>query len=168
MTHFSIMPEQSRLTATAQSSVHPIHAEATRLTGSMDIAFADGALDLTSAPEATIALRLDELRADNQLYNTELKRRIDAKRFPTITGTVTDVRAAASGGGYIVDGDLTLHGVTAHVSGSADLRMEGQELRVQGQLALDIRNFGLNPPRILMLKVQPEVQVNLDIVAQPG
>ena len=110
---------------------------------------------------------MDELRADNQLYNTELKRRIDAKRFPTITGTVTDVRAG-SGGSYIVSGDLTLHGVTAHVSGSADLRMEGRELRVQGQLDLDIRNFGLNPPRILMLKVQPEVQVNLDIVAQPG
>ncbi len=167
MAHFSIIPDQSRLTATAQSSVHPIHAQATQLTGSIDITLADGALDLASTPEATIALRLDDLRADNQLYNTELKRRIDAKRFPTITGTVTDVRAA-SGGGYIVGGDLTMHGVTAHVNGSAEMRMEGQELRVQGQLELDIRNFGLSPPRILMLKVQPEVQVSLEIVAQPG
>jgi polyisoprenoid-binding protein YceI len=167
MTHFSIIPEQSRLTATAQSSVHPIHAEATRLTGSMDITLTDGALDLASAPEAMIELRLEDLRADNQLYNTELKRRIDAKRFPLITGSVTDVQAA-SGGSYAVGGDLTLHGVTAHVNGSADLRMEGQELHVSGQLDLDIRNFGLTPPRILMLKVQPEVQVTIEIVAQPG
>jgi polyisoprenoid-binding protein YceI len=167
MTHFSIIPDQSRLTATAQSSVHPIHAEATRLTGSIDITLADGALDLSNPPEAMIELRLADLHADNQLYNTELKRRIDARRYPTITGSVTDVQTAP-GGGYAVGGDLSLHGVTAHVNGSADLRMEGQELFVNGQLDLDIRNFGLNPPRILMLKVQPAVRVTIDIVAKPG
>ena len=30
----------------------------------------------------------------------------------------------------------------------------------------DIRDFGMEPPRILMLKVQPEVTVRVEIVAE--
>ena len=35
-----------------------------------------------------------------------------------------------------------------------------------GESTFDIRDFGMEPPRILMLKVQPEVGVRVEIVAE--
>jgi hypothetical protein len=35
-----------------------------------------------------------------------------------------------------------------------------------GRSTFDIRDFGMEPPRILMLKVQPEVAVRVEIVAE--
>ena len=39
-------------------------------------------------------------------------------------------------------------------------------IRLQGASVFDIREFGMEPPRILMLKVAPNVTVTVDIVAR--
>jgi hypothetical protein len=39
-------------------------------------------------------------------------------------------------------------------------------LRLSGQATFDVREFGMEPPRILMFKVEPNVAVRVDIVAE--
>ena len=39
-------------------------------------------------------------------------------------------------------------------------------LQLSGESTFDIRDFGMDPPKILMLKVQPEVGVRVEIVAE--
>ena len=39
-------------------------------------------------------------------------------------------------------------------------------LQLEGESTFDIRDFGMEPPRILMLKVEPEVSVRVEIVAE--
>ena len=39
-------------------------------------------------------------------------------------------------------------------------------VNLAGQSTFDIRDFGMEPPRILLLKVQPEVTVRVEIVAE--
>jgi hypothetical protein len=39
-------------------------------------------------------------------------------------------------------------------------------LRLTGESTFDIRDFGMDPPRILMLKVEPQVGVRVEIVAE--
>jgi hypothetical protein len=41
----------------------------------------------------------------------------------------------------------------------------GDSLQLDGEKVFDIREFGMEPPRILMLKVYPEVTVRVSIVA---
>ena len=36
----------------------------------------------------------------------------------------------------------------------------------RGESTFDVRDFGMEPPRILMLKVQPDVVVAVEIIAQ--
>ena len=43
--------------------------------------------------------------------------------------------------------------------------VDDQTVALAGQSRFDIREFGIEPPRILMLKVEPEVDVQVDIVA---
>lgn len=166
MTRFAIVPDRSQLAAVARSSVHPIHGESSRLSGTIEIEINDGTVDLSVPPKAHVELDLDELSADNALYDGELKRRIDARRYPTVTGDLTDAKAAGPAGSFAVRGDLSLHGITHSVEGTASVRIEGSTLSADGELRFDMRDFGLDPPRILMLKVFPEVDVRIEIVAE--
>jgi hypothetical protein len=44
--------------------------------------------------------------------------------------------------------------------------VDDHEVILAGRSTFDIRDFGMDPPRILMLKVQPEVSVRVEIVAE--
>jgi len=92
---------------------------------------------------------------------------VDARRFPTISGDLTAIEAIDGDGRYRVRGDVTFKGVTR--SSEDDMTVshaDDETLRLQGSSVFDIRHFGMEPPRILLLKVAPEVRVTVDIVAQ--
>jgi len=40
-----------------------------------------------------------------------------------------------------------------------------QTIELEGKSRFDIREFGMEPPKMLMLKVDPEVDVRVDIIA---
>ena len=44
-------------------------------------------------------------------------------------------------------------------------QLDDGTLQLDGSSTFDIRDFGMEPPRILMLKVHPEVTVRVAIVA---
>jgi len=166
MTRFTLVPERSRLRMEARSSVHPIHGQADGLSGFVELQVTDGAVDLAEKPTAEITLDVDRVTANNDLLDSELRRRVDTQRYPRARGLVTEAREA--GGSFEVDGELTFHGVTNPVTGRARARVEGDVLHVEGEFGFDIRDFGLQPPRLLMLKVQPDVRIEVEIVAENG
>jgi hypothetical protein len=44
--------------------------------------------------------------------------------------------------------------------------LDARTVRLMGRSTFDIRDFGMEPPRILMLRVHPEVTVRIDLVAE--
>ena len=44
--------------------------------------------------------------------------------------------------------------------------VDDRTLRLEGESRFDIRDFGMQPPRILMLRVEPDVAVRVEIVAE--
>jgi hypothetical protein len=44
---------------------------------------------------------------------------------------------------------------------------EDGTVRATGHSTFDVRDFGLEPPRILMFRVEPEVRVRVEIIAEP-
>ena len=124
-------------------------------------------VDLSAATQAHLELAVKRLRAGNPLEERELKRRIDAKRFPTIDGNLTTISGDGVGGRYAVEGNLTFRGVTRRHSDEMTIRFEGDHtLRMTGESTFDVRDFGMEPPRIGMLRVEPEVTVRIEIVAE--
>ena len=59
-----------------------------------------------------LELAVERLTSGNQLYDRELRRRIDARRFPTIAGRVTNIAAGGPHPRYVVTGDISFHGKT--------------------------------------------------------
>jgi len=154
----------------ARSSLHPIHTRTDGLEGFLELVH-DGAgrVSLEGArPSAHLSLPVDRLRSGNALEERELRRRIDSGRFPTIDGELTAMRASGTDGRYHVRGDLTFRGVTRTCEDEMEFAFrEDGTVRAAGHSTFDVRDFGLEPPRILMFRVEPEVQVRVEIIARP-
>jgi polyisoprenoid-binding protein YceI len=135
------------------------------LTGDIEADVVDGRV--ADAFEGRLEVPIAKLQSGNRLYDSELQRVTEARRYPTIVGEVRG--AVADGDGrFRVDGDLTFHGVTRRVSDDLQVRAEGDRLVVEGRHQFDIREFGVTPPRLLMLKVHPTVTVSIKLVAEPA
>jgi polyisoprenoid-binding protein YceI len=166
MPRFRIIPERSRVWLEATSSVHPIHGEASGLSGSIDVQFDGTGLDLSSSPDIKVELPVEQLKSGNRLEDAEMMRRVDARRYPTIRGVVKDMKSQGVDGLYAVTGDLSFHGVTQTVEGEVTVsRPDNGTLVIEGEQQFDIRDYNVSPPKILMLKVHPEVKVRIRVEA---
>jgi len=102
VTYYRIVPEQSQVLIDAKSSLHPIHTRTEGLDGHLDVAvLGSGRIDLGSSPKARLSLPVERLKSGNPFEDRELRRRIDARRFPTINGELTELRATGTDGRYL-------------------------------------------------------------------
>jgi hypothetical protein len=149
----------------ARSSLHPVRVEATAMTGSLEASDEDG--QLTVAPGAHLEVRLDELRSGNALIDRETRRRLDLRRHPRLLAELNAARPAARDV-LACTGAVTFQGRTCTVAGELRVsRREGGVLAFAGEHLADVRRWGLEPPRLLVLRVDPEVHVRLQLLARP-
>jgi polyisoprenoid-binding protein YceI len=167
MPTYRIVPDLSLVWIEAQSSLHPIHGEGKGLSGSIEAEVVDGRLNLNGTPQIRLELPIEALKSGKAMEDNEMMRRVDARRYPTIRAEVKDVKES-SPGRYLMLGDLTFHGVTRTVEGEVLLSQpDGNGTLVfDGEQTFDIRDFGVQPPKILMFKVHPDVKVRVRVVAQ--
>lgn len=91
-TRYTFDSSRSCIWVRGRSSLHPINSETRGITGWFEASTAaDGTLDLGQPVSGELALDVARLTSGNQLYDRELRRRIDAQRYPTINGIVTGV-----------------------------------------------------------------------------
>jgi polyisoprenoid-binding protein YceI len=170
VTRYVIVPERSQVWIEARSSVHPIHTRTDGLEGFLEVDHdGSGRIDVgTTPPRAHLSLPVERLKSGNPLEDRELRRRIDARRFPTIDGELTAMKHIGGDGSYLVRGDVTFRGVTRSYEDAMEFELlDDAALRVGGRSTFDIRDFGMEPPRILMFKVEPKVHVRVEIIARP-
>jgi polyisoprenoid-binding protein YceI len=167
MTRYRIVPERSRVWIAARSNVHPIHSTTDGLEGFVDLDDHDSQpVTVGERPVGTLSLRVARLTSGNRFEDRELHKRIDARRYPTIDGVLTGMTAGAMPGTCAVSGDVTFRGVTrSYAEVMAVSRVDATTINLSGEASFDIRDFGMQPPRILMLRVEPVVTVRVEIVA---
>jgi polyisoprenoid-binding protein YceI len=127
----------------------------------------EGGVDLSVAPTGTVSLPVTRLSSGSRFEDRELHKRLAVRRYPTIRGVLTAMEPADGEGRYRVSGDVAFRGVTRACRDEMTVTVvDGRTLRLDGESTFDIRDFGMEPPRILMLKVEPDVVVRVDIVAE--
>lgn len=167
MSRFRIVPEESQVWIEGRSSVHPIHSHTDGLEGWIEAKLTNsGHPDLRSAVSAHVSFPVNRLRSSNPLEERELRRRINARSFPTIEGALTAIKGdPGAANRYLVTGDVTFRGVTRPHSDVMEIALADGRLTLLGRSRFDIREFGMDPPRILMLSVDPVVEVTIQVVA---
>ncbi len=147
--------------------MHPIHTEAEGLEGWVEFDIDGARVNVDQTPRGHLEYPVENLKSGNALEDREMRRRIDSRRYPTISGDLKGMKQCDDPERYLVAGELTFRGVTRTYEDEMTIDMlDDHTMRLAGQSTFDIRDFGMEPPRILMLKVQPEVTVRVEIVAE--
>jgi DNA-binding PadR family transcriptional regulator/polyisoprenoid-binding protein YceI len=166
---FSVDPDRSVVLIEARSSVGPITFGAVGVTGHIEASVLDGVVKADSVRSAHLEIDVGQLRSGNALYDAELLRRIDARRHPTVSLELRTCRPAGGAGRYHVDGEITFHGSTRVLDGTVGVNVTpAGKLVVSGEQVVDIRDFDIDSPTVLMLRIYPDVAVQLHIEAVPG
>jgi hypothetical protein len=164
---YRIVPERSYVWIEARSSLHPIHSKTDGLEGFVELQIGpEGTVDLTVRPVGHLSFPVGRLSSGNRMEDREMQKRIDAQRYPTIEGVLDQMDKSGGDGSYRVSGDITFRGVAHRYQDDMTVdAVDGQTIQLAGKSRFDIRDFGMQPPRVLMLRVEPEVDVRVEIVA---
>jgi polyisoprenoid-binding protein YceI len=165
MTRYEILSERSSATIDARSSVGPIHWTATGLEGHFDAPLGeDGRLTSDGEVAGRLEVAVEQLKSGNPLYDSELLRRVDARRYPTIVGELRLLRRLD--GRFEMGGDLSFHGVTRPVTGEVEISstLEGA-LVIEGEQGFDIRDYDMTAPRVLGMQIYPDFTVRIRLEA---
>jgi polyisoprenoid-binding protein YceI len=147
-----------------RSSLHPINTETRGITGWFEgAAREDGSLDLDQPVSGELELAVERLTSGNQLYDRELRRRIDARRFPTISGRLTRIVLDGAHPEYSVTGEIAFHGKTKTFEHGMRIEVSDEGIALTGEDQFDIREFGMKPPSMLMVRVYPEISVRVEL-----
>ena len=145
MSRYVVDPDSSQVWIEGSSSVHPITATATGLTGWVDVDRHAGPDNHAAGFAAEIRIAVDRLASGNPLVDRETRRRIDARRHPEIVGTVTTAVSVASDR-LALTGTIDFRGETRSVSGEVAISPDRDRLVVEGTQTFDLRDLGATTP----------------------
>jgi hypothetical protein len=163
VSHFVVTPASSELRAFARSSVHEFTYRAP-LTGSIEAAVVGSGFDVSGPITGALELDLESLHGTDPRADREMQRRLDTQRFPRARAAIQQVSASGDDA-YRLAGELTLRGQTRPLEGDATVTLIGDQLHATGKITIDLRDFGIKPPSLLILRVHPEVQITIDLTA---
>jgi PadR family transcriptional regulator PadR len=164
---YELLAERSALLIEARSSVGPITFGAIGLRGWVEARICDGVVSSEPTTRAHLEVPVAELRSGNRLYDAELLRRVDARRFPVVTLDLDECVRVGLTDRYSLVGRIGFHDVTRTIRGGVSVTTPSAGvLRVSGEQAFDIRDYGIASPTVLMLRIYPAVSVRLQVEAE--
>lgn len=165
--HFVVVNVDSSLRFFSMTTMYPVFGKVAELVGSIDAAWnGDGTIAADPAPKMHVEFKVEDLRTGNELQDHEMWKLIDSKRFPKIAADLRELKPGAAGGRYTATGQITLAGLSRRYEGEFAPSYDGAQVTIDGDLQVDVRDFGLKPMKLLVLSVAPLVKVRLHLVAR--
>lgn len=127
--------------------------------------------------DATSLVVLDKKPSEEdkkKIFDSMHNEVLESAKHPKITfksASVSDVKQTGEGAySFVVNGDLTLHGVTKRIAVPVAVTITPQQLRATGKYTLKQTDYGIKPYSAAggAIKVKNEVVVNFNIVAKVG
>jgi PadR family transcriptional regulator PadR len=164
---FTLVHDRSAVLIDVRSTVGPLSFGTVGISGEIQAAISDGVLRTDVTPSGCLTIDVSGLSSGNKLYDAELLRRIDARRFPLATVELQECAPSGSGNRYRLAGALTFHGVTRPAEGTVHVEaISDKRLVITGEQVFDIREFAIPSPTVLMLRIYPDVRVRLHAEAE--
>ncbi|HPH69573.1 MAG TPA: YceI family protein [Kofleriaceae bacterium] len=153
----------SQLSVKARSSVHDTVTVWNKVTGTLT---ADVETLATAGAEAAATVDMTEFDAGDWLKNRKLRKDYDMDAHPRATFELSNLSNVVRTGQTFT---ATAHGVLGWRGKRVNVAIAGKgtlsatAFDATGTFELDIRNLGLQAPKVLMFKVQDEVTVEITL-----
>ncbi|HYV48146.1 MAG TPA: YceI family protein [Myxococcaceae bacterium] len=125
--------------------------------------------NVTSASGGSVHIAVAALDCSNDTMNEHLRNALQAKDHPQIHFELKSYQLTPAQGGkakLAIDGALTMGGATKaiHIDAVATELPVGK-IRVTGEYALDMKDYGLKPPELFFgaMRVDPRVVVGFEL-----
>ena len=155
----------SRVVVLARSSIHDTDTVWDALSGTVT---ADPA-DLARA-EVELAVDMSRYDAGDFFKNRRLKKDLGVDKYPTARFRLASLREVSEvGPGKFTaraEGTIEWRTRTVSIAASGEGTLDAAQLRATARFDLDVRGFGVEPPRFLMFKVENVVAVEVTLVAR--
>ena len=165
---FHLDPAESRVWFDANARLHSFRGETQQLTGRFT-------LQRRSPPElvdATVTIKAGSLATGNPERDADMRQDfLEVERFPTIDFRVDELltpQAAAGDGSWdvVLQGKLTVHGVTRDVRVPTTVRIADERVTARGRVHVDMQAFNIRVPRLFLIPMKSEVLVGFEVVAR--
>ena len=161
---YTVIPGRSAVLIKARSNVGPISFATSEVEGTLSAVFGDGLIGATGILDGRLSISLKGLTSGNNLYDTELRRRIDARRHPLAILELTSATSVPGTTKYELVSSIEFHNMTRTISGVASIEISRENtVVVRGEQILDVRDFNLETPTTLALKIYPDVLVEMHL-----
>lgn len=189
MPPFVVDPAASAVLVEARSNVGPISFGSMSVSGEAAVEVEAGGTLLPLS--ARMELPVSSLESGNSLYDAELRQRVGERRYPVISAELREAKllaagapaagapaagapaavaepgAAVRGCRFAAEGDITIHGTTRRLGGTVSLAFTDPDTLVaEGREVLDMRDFEIGLPNVLLLKIYPDVTVAFRVTAR--
>jgi polyisoprenoid-binding protein YceI len=162
----------SRIWIAGTSTVRSFTCEAPEFSAAIEAAGpgAVGALlaEQKAVQSATLTIAAPKMDCGNGTMNSHMQKALKSAEFPTITFVLGAYEPTKSVDGIAgtIEGRLTLGGVTKPITVSASAKRDGEALRVTGAHDVDMREYGIKPPSLMMgtMKVGRVAKVHFDLL----
>jgi polyisoprenoid-binding protein YceI len=165
---FRLAPAESRVWFDADARLHSFRGETQQLTGSFS-------LRLSSPPQladAAVSIDAASLDTGNRDRDADMRDLLEVGRFPTIEFRVVELltpqpAASAASWDLVLQGKLTVHGITRDVKVPTTVSLAAERVTARGRIHLDMRDYNIRVPRLLLIPMKSEVLVGFEVVAHP-
>jgi polyisoprenoid-binding protein YceI len=108
---------------------------------------------------ATLTVPVDEFECPEDEMREHLLEALRVGEFSEITFQLEGYEG--SGQGAVTTGTLTILNATREVSFPLSLTPSGSGVRIEGELALDMTAYGVEPPVVMLglLRVRPQIRI---------
>ena len=116
---------------------------------------------------ATLTVPVGDFVCPDEEMTEHLLEALRADEFPEITFRL--VRYEASGQGAATTGTLTILDATRGVSFPLSLTPSGSGVRIAGEVALDMTDYGVEPPVVMLglMRVRPQIRIQFSGMITP-
>jgi polyisoprenoid-binding protein YceI len=152
---------------------HDHFVAARDFTGDVELtptAITPASLTLTVRADSLVETRDVFTEQQKQIINKELREIVlEPAKYPEITFRSTQVTVKPTANGFDVSlgGDLTLHGVTRHITIPALVTLSGNDLRARGEFEISRHDYNVKATSALhgTIRVRDKLKLSFDIVA---
>jgi polyisoprenoid-binding protein YceI len=161
----------SRVWVDGTSTTRAWHCESTRAEGSAAASTTELA-QLGSVSRAEITVPIATLDCRNTTMNGHMRNALKATTAPEIRFRASSVQVTPTSdaaGTARMEGTLSMGGQDHPVTIDATVSRDNGQLRVRGSKHLNMTEWGLRPPSLMMgtMRVRPAVTVGFDVVLKP-
>jgi polyisoprenoid-binding protein YceI len=157
-----IVPERSIVRVEARAPLHSTHAEGRGLSGRVSVDPADVAGSL----RMEVSVEIAALKSGDRLLDSKSLAHVDAARHPSARFVLE--KASGTAAALRIEGKLSWRGTDLPFATTARADVGASESRGRASFELDMRRFGLVAPKLLFLRVEDVVKIEVEIVAVPA